>query len=112
MFDEDGLPDIFSDEFMETVVAATKRAREYALVAGRPITYQDPSGCYVREMPDGRRFEIRFRPESAGSHHDSQRVVPLQSVVVPGSSPGFSQRPPPVAATSSSAAPGPQESRA
>lgn len=61
-----GIPDILSDEFTEIVVGATKRAQQAALAAGHYITYQDLSGIYVREMPDGRLFEIRFRPEGSG----------------------------------------------
>ena len=59
-----GLPpyDILSDEFAEAATAAFLAARARALAAGLPVLYEDPSGFPVQEWPDGRRFEIRFRP--------------------------------------------------
>ena len=59
-----GLPpyDILSDEFAEVAISAFLAARERALAAGIPVVYEDPAGFPVQEWPDGRRFEIRFRP--------------------------------------------------
>lgn len=47
-------------------VAAAQAA---SLAAGVPIVYKDEQGRYVEEHPDGRIFEIRFRPEESGDRH-------------------------------------------
>lgn len=52
--------DILSPEFEESVREAGRRARREALAGGHPVVYLDPCGCYVQELPDGRKFEIRF----------------------------------------------------
>jgi hypothetical protein len=55
--------DIFSDEFDAAVKAAIAKARQETLEAGVPLFYRDSaSGVEVMEMPDGRKFEIRYLP--------------------------------------------------
>lgn len=63
------LPDILSDEFTEVAISGLLAARARALAAGIPVVYRDPLGCYVQEWPDGRRFEIRFRPDAPRDQH-------------------------------------------
>jgi len=53
--------DIFSKEFDDAVRAAVKAACEENLRAGIPLFYRE-AGVDVKEMPDGRKFEIRFIP--------------------------------------------------
>ena len=69
--EEAGLPpyDILSDEFAELAVSAFLAARARALAAGIPVVYRDPAGFPVQEWPDGRRFEIRFRPGAPRDKH-------------------------------------------
>ena len=66
-----GLPpyDILSDEFTELAISAFLAARARALAAGIPVVYEDPAGFPVQEWPDGRRFEIRFRPGAPRAEH-------------------------------------------
>lgn len=55
--------DILSDEFAEQAAAAGDRARRSALAQGIPVTYLDEkTRTYIRELPDGRKFEIRWIP--------------------------------------------------
>ena len=49
-----------------TCIAAAQAASP---AAGVPIVYKDQEGRYVEEHPDGRVFEIRFRPEKSGDDH-------------------------------------------
>jgi len=43
--------------------AAVKRAIQEHLAMGRPIYFRDPQGRLVKQMPDGRRFEVRGSQE-------------------------------------------------
>lgn len=54
--------DILSPEFAKGVREAARRARREALAGGHAVVYLDPCGCYVQELPDGRKFEVRFLP--------------------------------------------------
>jgi len=69
--------DIDSPEFDEAVRAATHEAFLETLRAGRPAFYTDRDGLEVMELPDGRRFEIRWNPSSAtGQNYDIVREMP------------------------------------
>jgi hypothetical protein len=43
-------------------VAVEKAIQEH-LAMGRPIYFRDPQGRLVKQMPDGRRFEVRVSPD-------------------------------------------------
>lgn len=61
--------DILSDAFSAAAAAAGRKAREDALAAGHAVVFRDQQGRYVKEMPDGRLFEIRFHPDRTGDAH-------------------------------------------
>jgi hypothetical protein len=68
--------DIDSPEFDEAVRAATHKAFLETIEAGRPVFYTDREGLEVMELPDGRRFEIRWNPSSAtGQNYDVVREI-------------------------------------
>jgi hypothetical protein len=68
--------DIGSLEFDEAVRAATHEAFLGTLRAGRPVSYTDRDGLEVMELPDGRRFEIRWNPSSpTGQNYDVVREI-------------------------------------
>ena len=58
--------DIFSQEFHDTIVRAGIEARQETLRAGRPVFFLDDDGTNTMEMPDGRKFEIRFIAHAPG----------------------------------------------
>lgn len=60
---------IFSDEFAAAAAMAGLTARQEALAAGHAVVFRDELGRYVREMPDGRLFEIRFLPGQPRESH-------------------------------------------
>jgi hypothetical protein len=53
--------EFFGKEFEDAIVAAGKAAFLETLGAGVPVFYLQ-SGTNIMEMPDGRKFEIRFIP--------------------------------------------------
>jgi hypothetical protein len=55
--------------FVAEANACIAAAQAASLAAGVPIVYKDREGRYVEEHPDGRVFEIRFRPEETGDRH-------------------------------------------
>jgi len=68
--------EIDSPEFDEVVRAATHEAFLETLRAGRPVFYTDRDGLEVMELPDGRRFEIRWNPSSpTGENYDVLREI-------------------------------------
>jgi hypothetical protein len=63
--------DLASKEFDDAVRAAGRRAFEESLAAGLPVFYLDDEGLDVMELPDGRRFEIRWIPGApAGENYE------------------------------------------
>jgi hypothetical protein len=62
-------PSVLTDEFYEAAVAAVTRARQNALATGHSVVFQDEAGRYVEEQPDGKRFEVRFRPGAPREAH-------------------------------------------
>ena len=67
---------IFNKQFHDTMVSAMVDAREATLRAGVPVFYGDGSGGYVKEMPDGRKFQIRFiSPASGESNYEIVREI-------------------------------------
>jgi hypothetical protein len=63
MKNEDAKPNILSQEFTQQAAAAWALGRKEALAHGVAVFYRDmESGLEVMEQPDGRRFEIRFKP--------------------------------------------------
>jgi hypothetical protein len=69
--------DILSDEFAEAAWAAGNRARQNALNQGHSVFFQDEDGRYLMEQPDGKRFEIRFRPGASRDGDDYEIVREL-----------------------------------
>jgi hypothetical protein len=65
--DEKLLDFLESDEFVELAAEATRQARQESLDAGFPVFGTDEEGRMILEQPDGKRFEIRFRPNEYGS---------------------------------------------
>ena len=62
-----------SPEFHEAVRKATHEAFLSTLKAGIPVFYLDRDGLDVMELPDGRRFEIRWK--DAGASGELYEVV-------------------------------------
>ena len=60
---------ILSDEFAKAASEAGLRARQRALDAGHAVVFRDDLGRYVKEMPDGWLFEIRFDPAAPPESH-------------------------------------------
>jgi hypothetical protein len=54
--------DFGSAEFDDAVAAATHQAFLDTLAAGLPVFYLDDDGIDAMQLPDGRRFEIRWIP--------------------------------------------------
>jgi hypothetical protein len=67
-------------EFEDLLKEVGSRARAEAFAAGQPVIYRDQCGCYVQEFPDGRKFEIRFRPGASSESH-IERVREFQLAV-------------------------------
>ena len=62
--------DSLGDDFTAAVIAAIVSAREETLRAGVPVFYRDSeTGIEVMELPDGRRFEIRYIPGAPRERH-------------------------------------------
>ena len=55
--------------FVDDANVCIALAQAASVAAGVPIVYKDQQGRYVEEHPDGRVFEIRFRPEESGARH-------------------------------------------
>ncbi|HCC58775.1 MAG TPA: hypothetical protein DEQ47_16265 [Solibacterales bacterium] len=60
---------ILSEDFAQAAAAAGLRARQESLAAGHPVVYADNLDRYVKEMPDGKRFEVRFEPGKPRESH-------------------------------------------
>ncbi|SPF54310.1 hypothetical protein SBA4_630021 [Candidatus Sulfopaludibacter sp. SbA4] len=56
-------------EFDAAAYAAGHQAFLETLAAGRPVFYLDADGLNVMELPDGRRFEIRWIPGAPGGQN-------------------------------------------
>jgi hypothetical protein len=60
---------ILAEESLNGITEAFLKARRDALEAGHAIVYLDADGRYVQELPNGRRFEIRFDPSQPRESH-------------------------------------------
>ena len=60
---------VLTDEFADQVAAAGRKARRESLAAGFPVTFVDAKGREVQELPDGRKFEIRYVPGAPREKH-------------------------------------------
>ncbi len=60
----------FDDAFKKSVCLAGAQARIETLRAGVPVFYLDAtSGLDIKELPDGRKFEIRFIDGAPGDRN-------------------------------------------
>jgi len=67
-------------EFDAAVAAAGHKAFVEALAAGLPVFYLDNDGLNVMQCPDGRKFEIRWRPESpSGENYEIIRELKAEA---------------------------------
>jgi hypothetical protein len=65
-----------SPEFDEAVRAAGHQAFLDTLASGHSVFYVDRDGLNVMELPDGRRFEIRWIPGApSGENYEVIREV-------------------------------------
>ena len=68
--------DFGSPEFRDAIRAATGKAFEETLAAGLPVFYIDSEGLNVMQLPDGRKFEIRWLPGApSGENYEIVREV-------------------------------------
>ena len=69
-----------SEEFDRAVAAAGHSAFLETLAAGYPVYYLDADGLEVKELPDGRRFEIRWIPGApSGSNYEIIRELKVRA---------------------------------
>ncbi len=61
--------DFGSAAFDEAISAASHDAFLQTLAAGLPVFYLTSEGLNVMELPDGRRFEIRWLPGAPGGEN-------------------------------------------
>jgi len=54
--------EFLSKEFDDAVVGAIADAVQETLRAGVPVFYKGENGLEIMQLPDGRRFQIRFIP--------------------------------------------------
>lgn len=68
---------LFTEEFKAAIIAAGRQARIETLQAGVPVFYKDfRRDIEIMEMPDGRKFEIRYIPGApADSNHEVIRQL-------------------------------------
>jgi hypothetical protein len=72
--------DFASEEFDRAVAAAGRAAFHETLAAGYPVFYIDADGLNVTELPDGRRFEIRWIPRaSSGRNYEIVRELKVHA---------------------------------
>jgi hypothetical protein len=72
--------DFPSEEFDRAAAAAGRAAFQETLAAGQPVYYLDHDGLNVKELPDGRRFEIRWIPGGpSGSNYEIIRELRVES---------------------------------
>jgi len=65
-----------SPEFDAAAYAAGHQAFLESLAAGLPVFYLDHDGVEVMELPDGRRFEIRWIPGApSGQNYEVVREL-------------------------------------
>ena len=65
-----------SPEFDKAVYEATHQAFLDTLAAGLPVFYIDSEGLNVVQYPDGRKFEIRWRPDApSGENYEIIREL-------------------------------------
>ena len=73
-------PEFDKAEFDKALMEVGLQARREAFAEGHSVIYRDDCGCHVREHPDGRKFEIRFRPGVPRDQHvEVIRDLPAQA---------------------------------
>jgi hypothetical protein len=60
---------ILTDEFDKAAAKASWDARRAALAAGHAVVFVAQDGRYLKELPDGRLFEVRLDPTKTGEAH-------------------------------------------
>jgi hypothetical protein len=61
--------DILGDDFARAAAEAALHARIDALTAGKVVVSIDELDRYIKQRPDGRRFEVRLQPETSRDSH-------------------------------------------
>jgi hypothetical protein len=64
---------IGDEAFDRAVSDSGRRAFEETLAEGQPVFYLDSADLNVMELPDGRRFEIRWLPDAVSG--DNYEIV-------------------------------------
>lgn len=72
--------DFAGEDFDRAAYEAGHRAFADTLAAGHPVFYRDGDGLNVKELPDGRRFEIRWLPGApSGSNYEIIRELKIRA---------------------------------
>ena len=56
-------------EFEKDAAKACWNARASALAAGHSVVFAGEDGRYLKELPNGRLFEVRLDPNKTGEGH-------------------------------------------
>jgi hypothetical protein len=60
---------ILTYEFDKAAAKASWNARQEALATGHAVVFAGEDGRYLKELPDGRLFEVRLDPTKTGEAH-------------------------------------------
>jgi len=60
---------LVANELDQAAAKASWNARQAALAAGHAVVFVAEDGRYLKELPDGRLFEVRLDPTKTGEAH-------------------------------------------